>query len=493
MIGGEIMSKETMIVALEGRVRQLEKEVALYREMLDKTIHGVYVIDPDGNIVWINKVSELIDGVKLDEIVGKKDSEVWLDKENNIDISASTIFRTMRTQKASGEQLFSFTDRTGKDVPMFIEAYPFFYEGNFEYVYSIGYYVDYSEKRLNKIAEYRQKFIDENVKSTNETRYTLYDIIGSSVNTLNTIYMAQKIAAKDSPVMIYGETGTGKELYAQGIHNASNYNRGKFVAINCAAIPDNLIESFLFGTVKGAYTGAETRVGLLEEAKGGTLFLDELNSLPLAVQGKLLRVLQEKKATRIGGSKPYAIHCRIISATNQEPRKLVKDKILRADLYYRLAVVVFEIPPLRERYEDMMDLVNHFIKKYNHTYQTVVECLQEDVYNIFRAYSWPGNVRELEHVIEYMMNFVTMSQKELTVQELPDYLKPHTAGYQLKLDRVMEKSNTLNQIMDSVRKDVLERTLRKNGWNITKSAKALGISRENLYHFIKRHELHRPE
>lgn len=490
---GEIMSLNGDIVVLEERIRQLEKEVALYKEILDKTIHGVYVIDRDGNIVWINQVSELIDGVKLDEIIGKKDSEVWLDKENNIDISASTIFRTMRTQKASGEQLFSFTDRTGKDIPMFIEAYPFFYEENFEYVYSIGYYVDYSEKRLNKIAEYRQKFIDENVKSTNETRYTLYDIIGSSANTLNAVYMAQKIAVKSSPVMIYGETGTGKELYAQGIHNASNYNKGKFVAINCAAIPDNLIESYLFGTVRGAYTGAETRPGLLEEAEGGTLFLDELNSLPGAVQGKLLRVLQEKKASRIGGNKTYSINCRIVSATNQEPRMLVKDKVLRADLYYRLAVVTFEISPLRERREDIKDLVYHFIEKCNRSYQTVVQYVNKAVWNIFMSYSWPGNVRELEHVIEYMMNFVTMSQKELTVQELPDYLKPHTAGYQLKLDRVMEKSSTLNQIMDSVRKDVLERTLKKNGWNVTKSAKALGISRENLYHFIRRHDLQRPE
>lgn len=487
------MSNHNKNLTQEEYIRVLEKENALYKEVLDNTDHGIYVIDTKGEIIWLNKVSQQIDGVHLEEIIGKKDNEVWNHKETHIDISASTVFRTMRTGIASDEQFFSFADRTGKEIPMFIRAYPFYYEGKFEYVYSIGIYVDHTEKQLSKISEYRQKFIDENVRVSNATRYTLYDIIGSSSSILAAISMAQKVAIKDSPVMLCGETGTGKELFAQGIHNSSHYNKGKFVAINCAAIPDNLIESFLFGTVKGAYTGAGNRSGLLEDAEGGTLFLDELNSLPAQVQGKLLRVLQEREACRIGSNKTYQVNCRIISATNQDPRKLVSEGILRADLYYRLAVVTLEIPPLRKRGEDIFTLAMHFIEKYNMNYQTKVEQLSTDIWDIFMNYDWPGNVRELEHVIEYMMNFATVLQKELTSKELPKYLQPKNASYHWQLDELMENGNSLNQIVDYVRKDVLEKSLKKNNWHITKSAKALGITRENFYYFMKKYGIQRPQ
>lgn len=475
------------------RIRELQKEVALYQEILNQTIHGIYVIDPNGKIVWINDVSQLLDGVHREEIIGKNDREIWQEQEQDIAISASTIWSTVKTGKASGEQLFTFTDRSGKSVPMFIQSFPFHYEGNLEYIYSIGYYVDYSEKQLNKISEYRQKYIDQNTRIQNNTRYTLYDIIGSDSVTQNTVYKARKVATNNVPVMIYGETGTGKELYAQGIHNASLFNRGPFVAINCAAIPENLIESLLFGTVKGAFTGAMDKPGLLEEADKGTLFLDELNSLPLQTQGKLLRVLQEKKTSRIGDNHTYPVNCRIISAANQEPRRLMKEKKLRADLYFRLAVITIEISPLRNRKSDIPDLTRHFIDKCNRTYQTNISGVSSNVEKIFETYSWPGNVRELEHVIEYMMNFVTLSQKELTEEELPDYLRPSTASYRLKLDSKLAGNGGLHQIMDEIQKDILEKTLEKNSWNVTKSAGDLGISRENMYHFIKKHRIIRPE
>ena len=473
-------------------IRNLKKQIAMYQELIDHTLHGVYIIDTEGKIIWINKVSELIDGVKLKDIIGKKDNEVWHDKEQNIDVSLSTILKTQKTGKPSGEQFFTFTDRSGKDVPMFIESFPFYYENQFEYVYSIGYYIDYSEKQLNKIAEYRQHFFDENIRTLNNTKYTLYDIVGAETNFVTTIYMAEKVAKRDAPIMICGETGTGKELFAQGIHNASGHSKGKFVAINCAAIPDNLIESYLFGTVKGAYTGALDKAGLIEEADGGSLFLDELNSLPINVQGKLLRVLQERQACRIGDTKTYRVNCRFISATNQNPRDLVREKSLRSDLYYRLSVVVLDIPPLRERKSDIPLLIKHFVTRSNTQYHTSIKKADSQVLSIFESYSWPGNVRELEHVIEYMMNFVTMTQETLTIQELPSYLRPATASFQLKLDQKIIHPGTLNQMVDEFKQEIIEKTLKTNEWNITKSAKDLGMSRENLYHFIKRLNISKP-
>ena len=292
--------------------------------------------------------------------------------------------------------------------------------------------------------------------------------------------------------MICGETGTGKELFAQGIHNASGHSKGKFVAINCAAIPDNLIESYLFGTVKGAYTGALDKAGLIEEADGGSLFLDELNSLPVNVQGKLLRVLEEQQACRIGDTKTYRVNCRFISATNQNPRDLVREKNLRSDLFYRLSVVVLDIPPLRERKSDLPLLIKHFITRSNAQYHTSVKKTAPQVLSIFESYSWPGNVRELEHVIEYMMNFVTMTQETLTIQELPSYLRPATASFQLKLDQKIIHPGPLNQMVDEFKQEIIEKTLKTNEWNITKSAKDLGMSRENLYHFIKRLNIRKP-
>ncbi|MDO4542073.1 MAG: sigma 54-interacting transcriptional regulator, partial [Bacillota bacterium] len=365
-------------------------------------------------------------------------------------------------------------------------------QGKLEYIYSLGYYINYSEKRLNRIAEYRQKYLNKHLRVENNTQYTLYDIIGSSEAIENTVYMARKVANNNAPVLIYGDTGTGKELFAQGIHNASINSKGHFVAINCAAIPENLIESLLFGTVKGAYTGAVNKPGLLEEAAGGTLFLDELNSLPMSVQGKLLRVLQEREACRIGDNKPYRTTCRFLSATNQDPQKLIREKCLRSDLYFRLAVITLEIPPLREREDDIADLSIYFIRKYNKIYQTGITELSPEVRAIFNQYSWPGNVREMEHIIEYMMNFATPDQHILTIDELPRYLQPSTASFQLKVDRSLAENHKLNDIVDDFRREILVKNLENHEWNVSRSAKTLGISREDMYYYIKKYNLNRP-
>lgn len=348
-------------------------------------------------------------------------------------------------------------------------------------------------KSHNKVAEYRNLFLEETVRIENGTQYTLNDIIGESESIKNAVNKARLIATKNVPVLLRGETGTGKELFAQGIHNASTVKKGAFVSINCAAIPENLVESYLFGTVKGAYTGAIDKPGLLEEANGGTLFLDELNSLPWFTQGKLLRVLQEKEASRVGSTKMYQVNCRIISATNQSPEKLIEDNLLRSDLYYRLAVLNISIPPLRDRYGDVDFLTSYFIKSYNAKYELQLQGVDPDVRQILNEYSWRGNVRELKNTIEHMICFIAVDQRRLSVKDLPDYLLQRNQPNPQYNPESSHYQGSLSQMIEDFRRDIILESLNRHQWNVSQTAKELDAKRENIYYFIKKYGLSRPQ
>ncbi len=287
--------------------------------------------------------------------------------------------------------------------------------------------------------------------------------------------------------MIYGETGTGKELFAQSIHNASRRSDGPFLAINCAAIPDNLFEGLLFGTEKGAYTGAESRAGLFEQANEGTLLLDEINSMNMLLQSKLLRVLQEGTLRRVGGSKNIHIDVRVISNTNIPPREAIKNKELRQDLFYRLGVVNINIPPLREHKEDIPLLSKSFILCFNEKLMKNVSNIDRATLEIFNAYQWPGNIRELEHVIEHAMSIIPTRQiSTITPDYLPDYILnfPPTTLHTDQRDQ--GNINTLNSAVQMTEYQVLRNALLENNCNITRTASFFGVSRQNLQYRIKR-------
>ena len=218
--------------------------------------------------------------------------------------------------------------------------------------------------------------------------------------------MLPLLAKSPSPILIYGETGTGKELIVQAIHGASPQRRAPLIAQNCAAIPEALLEGILFGTVKGGFTGAIDRPGLFELANGGVLFLDEINSMSLPLQAKLLRVLQENKVRRVGGQTEIPIDLHLITATNLHPSKLLNSGDLRLDLYYRINVMFLEIPPLRRRREDIPLLVDSFISHYNKVFSKQVVATDKDSMDFFLQYEWPGNIRELKNMIERAMNLV---------------------------------------------------------------------------------------
>jgi len=344
---------------------------------------------------------------------------------------------------------------------------------------------------LNKqIIDLRGKLLERSTSAKHKAnnvltvKYQFKDIIHTSSAMNNVVRKCQQIARSDSSVMIYGETGTGKELLTQSIHNASRRAGRPFLAINCAAIPENLLESLLFGTEKGAYTGAECREGLFEQANTGTLFLDEINSMNLALQAKLLRVLQDGMIRRVGGAIEIHVDVRVLSNINIPPYRAIEENRLRQDIFYRLGAVNINIPPLRERKEDIPLLTKSFILGFNRKLLKNVCDIDTAALEIFYAYDWPGNVRELQHAIEYAMNVLPDHLAVITPLYIPEHILLKVNGG-LNNGGVVDKSSW-NSIMQDAECRVLRKALRENRGNISKTARVLGMSRQNLQYRIKK-------
>ncbi len=301
------------------------------------------------------------------------------------------------------------------------------------------------------------------------------NIVHEDLQMANIIDMAKSVAETDTRVLLEAESGTGKELFAQAIHNASPRHKGPFVAVNCSAIPRELIESELFGYSEGAFTGAKKggKPGKFELAEGGTLFLDEVNSMPLDMQVKLLRVLQQNEVTRLGGEQPVPLNVRIVAASNRSLEELVREGHFRLDLFYRLGVVVLKIPPLRERVKDIPVLFKHLLRKISHSIGKSVTCSEDDILPALCAYDWPGNVREMENYIERAV--VLARDGVLTVGHFPEKLCP-------KATKVGEVN--LHYLALKERESIIKMIEMYHG-NISKAAKNLGISRNTLYAKLK--------
>lgn len=306
------------------------------------------------------------------------------------------------------------------------------------------------------------------------------EIIGNSPAIQQVLQPIRRIAQTDSTVYISGESGTGKELVARAIHASSKRDDKPFVVINCAAIPENLLENELFGHVKGAYTGAhETTKGLFAQADGGTLFLDEIGEMPLPLQGKLLRVLQEKDFYPVGGAKPIKVDIRIIVATNKDLEKEVANKTFREDLYYRIHVIPLHIPPLRERREDIPLLTAHFLKKYSQKLGKEVKGILPEVMQRLMLYDWPGNIRELENAIEYAL---AMTTHDIITTDCFLALGSKTISQPMDFQILKEAKKDFE-------KGYLKQALAITTGNMSKAAQLLGIFRADLYHLIRKYEL----
>jgi len=308
-----------------------------------------------------------------------------------------------------------------------------------------------------------------------KAKFTFDNIIHTNPQMREAINMAQAVAGTDTKVLLEGESGTGKELFAQAIHNASDRHNGPFVAVNCSAIPRDLIESELFGYNEGAFTGAKRggSIGKFELASGGTLFLDEVSSMPLEMQAKILRVLQQNEITRIGGTQSIQVDVRVISATNVSLEKLVHEGHFRLDLFYRLGVVIIKIPPLRERIEDIPVLFSHLLQNMCRKSGKVIGYNEDELMNLLCSYEWPGNVRELENYIERAV--VLAKGSKLTKEHFPEKILQNSAINEFIILKPMSRHE----------KEIIEKTLVMFSGNISKASKNLGISRNTLYKRIR--------
>ncbi|MCP5106022.1 MAG: sigma-54-dependent Fis family transcriptional regulator, partial [bacterium] len=314
-----------------------------------------------------------------------------------------------------------------------------------------------------------------------EKKYGIDEIIGKSKKMEDIFDMIRTVADSEAVVMIRGESGTGKELIAKAIHANSKRKYGPLVALSCGALPDSLLESELFGYEKGAFTGAQySRKGRIEMADGGTLFLDEIGDISPKTQVDLLRVLQEKTLHHLGSSTPIKIDVRIVSATNRNLEKAVQAGAFREDLYYRLNVVTINVPPLRDRKEDIPLLINHFLKKFCVENSKDIGGFSGDAMELLIAYHWPGNVRELENVVEHAV--VVCKTNEIMPANLPDNVKQ-------EIRKAEEESASAPKSLEESEKMHIIKILGKNEWNISKSAKDLRIDRVTLYNKIKKYNI----
>lgn len=317
------------------------------------------------------------------------------------------------------------------------------------------------------------------------SRYTLDQIIGRGAAMKRLKETITRVARGPSTVMIYGESGTGKELLAHALHSESPRCDKPFIKINCAAIPENLLESELFGYQEGAFTGARRggQVGKFEMANGGTIFLDEIGDMPLSMQAKLLRVLQEKEIERLGDNKTRQVNVRVVTATNRNIQELIKEGLFREDLYYRINVVTLTALPLRERMEDIEELTDHFIKKFNGIFNNKVTGITREARELLVQYHWPGNIRELENVIERAFNL--LAGNVIDAPQLPHYLQRQ---YE-QSSRPSVLNNNLPTLMEHVEKNALLEALNNSGGNKMQAAKTLGISRAWLYKKMKYYDI----
>ncbi len=454
--------------------------IEVVTEILKGVDEGIHVVDLNGKTIFYNEVAAQHDGLTVGEVIGKPLLEVF----PSLNEETSTLLRVLKSRKEIVNVAQSYSNIHGKKIETINSTIPICVHGHFFGAMEIA--KDYSSiKRLSEQLLDLQKekqLVTPKKKSKSTVKYTLDDLLTENNEFLQIKREAYKLAKSQSSILVYGESGTGKELFVQGIHDASVRRNAPFIVQNCAAIPETLLESILFGTAKGSYTGAIDRPGLFELADGGTLFLDELHAMPIDLQAKLLRVLEDGMIRRIGSSKSVQVDVRVIAAMNVHPRKALEEKLLRTDIFYRLNVLTFELLPLRKRPEDIKFLSKTFLDYYNGLLQKKIKGLSTEVMNIFQSYDWPGNVRELKHTIEYMMN--VCEETSLGMEHLPAMLKGNTST-----SRKVIKGYSLKGQIEEFEKNRICEALEQTSGNIKQAAKLLQIPRQTLQYKIQKYEL----
>ncbi|SMC89660.1 sigma-54 interaction domain-containing protein [Sporomusa malonica] len=462
----------------------------LLESILEHLDEGILVVDKNANVTFYNEPATNIAGITQEKAIGKNILDIFPD----LTPESSTFYRVLRNKQPIIDYVQTYMNYQGLKVSTLTTTIPLLKQG--EIVGALEIYRDLtqvkelSEKILNLQSELFKKKSNEKSYKGNGVIYTFDDIIGKSDAIKELKKRAQKIVDSNSPVLVYGETGTGKEVLVQSIHNASKVRRNKpFIAQNCAALPNTLLDSILFGTTSGSFTGAKDKPGLFELADGGTLFLDEVNSMDMELQGKLLRVLQDGIVRRVGGASTVLVDVRIIASTNEPPLKLVDQKIMRKDLFYRLNVIPLSTPALRDRKEDISLLTRFFINMYNAKVNKQVEMISAEALNVLQSYYWPGNVRELKYTIESIMNFT--DSNIIGVNDIPHHLlnANQVAGMKQEEPAGDIVVSSLVDNLNDYEKKLIQKAIKQANGNGAKAARILNIPRQTLHNKIKKHNI----
>jgi PAS domain S-box-containing protein len=464
-----------MMQGLAVRASESGKALKMLEVAIDNAYEGLIITDAYGIILKVNQAYADFLGVKMDEVVGRNVTKVVENTRMHI-VARTGVAEIAQIQKIRGHEMVC------SRIPIIEDGQVVAVVGKvmFQDVNDLFAMID-RFKRLKSELEFYKSELSKRLGA----KYSFDNIVGTSLELEKVKELGRKVAHSDTTVLLEGESGTGKEMFAHSIHIESNRALGPFIKVNCAAIPENLFESELFGYKEGSFTGAQKKgkKGKFALANAGTIFLDEVSELPLSMQVKLLRVLQEREIEPVGAELPEAVNVRIIAASNKALEALVEQGQFRNDLYYRLNVVKLSIPPLRQRTSDIALLTEKILKQLEKETGIPVEGVDAETEAIFMAYSWPGNVRELRNVLEQTL--YVKSGNLVTKQDIPSSVVTSAEG-----QVAPERQHTLKFQLSQVEEELIRRALQEEKGDKLAAALRLGISKSSLYAKIEQYRIH---
>ncbi len=455
-----------------------------YGRIIERLINlvdeGVYIVDENGIGLFYNKAMATMEKINVEDVLGKKFHKAF----PGVALKDSTMYQALKKNISIINKQQTYKNLYGKEITTVNSTVPVINEGKTIAAVEVAKDITDIRSMTDTILELQEEHIPlHTVKEPKIKRYSFSDIIGENRGFKQVVERARRAANNNAAVFVYGETGTGKELIAQSIHYEGKRREKPFLAQNCAALPASLLEGILFGTTKGGFTGAVDRAGLFEQANGGTLLLDEISAMPYELQSKLLRVLQEDYIRRVGGTKDIPIDVRIIATVNEPPEDLIEQGKLRKDLYFRLNVVNIEIPPLRERKDDILLLADSFLEKHNGRFEKELWMISDGAINKLENYDYPGNVRELENII---MQSVSMAENEHVLTEKLLQMPERTRRIRGTIEG-FNSGDSLDVYLADIEKELIREAVIAEGGNITRAAESLQLKRQTLQHKIKKY------
>jgi len=435
--------------------------------ILDSIADGVFTVDHEGRITSFNRAAERITGFLREEAVGQYCHEIF---RSNLCFEACALKHTAETAETIVNLEVNILNRDNREIPISI---------------STAVVRDESGNAVGAVETFRDLSLIKELHKEISRQYSFQDILGRSKPMLDLFQILPDISQSDATVLIEGESGTGKELFAAAIHNLSSREKQALIKVNCAALPETLLESELFGYKKGAFTDAKRdKPGRFRQAHGGTIFLDEIGDMSKGTQVKLLRVLEQKEFEPLGSTKTEKVDVRIIAATNRDLMEMMHRREFREDLFFRLNVIRLRIPPLRERREDIPLLLDHFIERINLKQSKQIKKLSRSALKILLNYNFPGNVRELENIIEHAI--ILAKGIEIQPRNLPSYLSSKQIEPPVRT-KISEEQDLA--VLEKVERDLIASALERNGGNTAAAAKELRIHRTTLWRKMKRYHL----